>query len=196
MDLTITIEEGKIVTNLYEKPMALHLYIPPHSCHPPRCHEGLVTGMILRIYRLCSRQRDITSWLVKFYRYLLDRGYKHEKTLPLLERGIASAEDFMATSDECRRLRKAAKGDTNNRIFFHLKYHPCDPPSPVIQRLWRDCILRPPGKPHLTCLKNQFGDRVTTSRLVIAYSRHLNLSNLLSYRDISKRPGPKVSSYL
>ena len=74
MDLTITIEGRKIITNLYEKPMALHLYIPPHSCHPPRCHEGLVTGMILRIYRLCSRQSDITHWLAKFYKHLLDRG--------------------------------------------------------------------------------------------------------------------------
>ena len=33
MDMNIEIEEGKIVTSLYEKPLALHLYTPPHSCH-------------------------------------------------------------------------------------------------------------------------------------------------------------------
>ena len=196
MDLTITIEGKKIVTNLYEKPLALHLYIPPHSCHPPRCHESLVTGMILRIYRLCSRQRDVTSWLVKFYKSLLARGYKNDATLPLLERGIKNATKFMAATDEQRRRQKASREGASNRVFLHLKYHPCDPPSPILQELWRRCVLHPPGKPHLTCLQNQFGERITTSRLIVAYGRHRNIGNLLSYRNISKRPGPKVSSYL
>ena len=196
MDLTITIEGREIVTNLYKKPLALHLYIPPHSCHPPRCHESLVTGMILRIFRLRSRQQDITSWLTKFYGYLLARGYKNDATLPLLERGIANATKFMATTEEQRRWLKLAKERANSKIFLHLKYHPCDPPSPMLQRLWRRCVLHPPGKPHLTCLQNQFGERIRFGRLVIAYGRHQNLGNLLSYRNISKRPGPKVSSYL
>ena len=54
MDLTITLEEGTFLTNLYENPLALHLCIPPHSCHPPGYFNGLVTGMVLRIYCLCS----------------------------------------------------------------------------------------------------------------------------------------------
>ena len=167
-----------------------------HSCHPPRCHESLVTGMVLRIFRLCSRQRDVTTWLTKFYGYLLARGYQNDATLPLLERGIENATKYMATTNEQRRWRKLAKERANNKIFLHLKYHPCDPPSPVLQRLWRRCVLHPPGKPHLTCLQNQFGERLPINRLVIAYGRHQNIGNLLSYRNISKRPGPKVSSYL
>ena len=52
MDLTITFEEGAFLTNLYENPLALHLYIPPHSCHPLGCFSGLVTGMVLKMYHL------------------------------------------------------------------------------------------------------------------------------------------------
>ena len=33
MDMTISIREDWIVTSLYEKPMNLYLYIPPHSAH-------------------------------------------------------------------------------------------------------------------------------------------------------------------
>ncbi|KAL7526149.1 hypothetical protein ACHAXR_001344, partial [Thalassiosira sp. AJA248-18] len=35
MDMTIEIVGGKIMTSLYAKPLALYLYIPPHSCHTP-----------------------------------------------------------------------------------------------------------------------------------------------------------------
>ena len=196
MDLTIAIEGNRIVTNLYEKPLALHLYIPPHSCHPPRCHESLVTGMVLRIFRLCSRQRDVTSWLTKFYRYLLARGYQNDATLPLLEKGIAKATTYISTTDEQRQRQKMTKEKKNSTIFLHMKYHPCDPPSARLQQLWRRCVLHPPGRPHLTCLKNQFGEQIPTNRLVIAYGRHQNLGNLLTHRKIGKRPGPKVSSYL
>ena len=42
MDLTITITECKISTSLFEKPLNLHLYIPPHSVHPP----GLLPGIV------------------------------------------------------------------------------------------------------------------------------------------------------
>ena len=59
MDLTIKIEDDKMSTNLVEKPLALHLFIPPHSCHPQKCFKRLVTGTTLRIHRLCSHQKDI-----------------------------------------------------------------------------------------------------------------------------------------
>ena len=35
MDLTISITNGQISMSVFEKPLNLHLYIPPHSAHPP-----------------------------------------------------------------------------------------------------------------------------------------------------------------
>jgi hypothetical protein len=43
MDLTLSIQQDRIITTLYEKPSNFHLYIPPHSCHPP---PGLLRGMV------------------------------------------------------------------------------------------------------------------------------------------------------
>ena len=83
MDLNITIEGGKLETSLYSKPMALHLYIPPHSAHPPGIITGLIMGQILRIYQLNSKQRDKDKDLRNFYTRLLDRGYHSEFIMPL-----------------------------------------------------------------------------------------------------------------
>jgi hypothetical protein len=35
MGLSLNIQNARITTALYEKPSNHHLYIPPHSCHPP-----------------------------------------------------------------------------------------------------------------------------------------------------------------
>ena len=43
MDMTISINDSnKIETTLFEKRLNLHLYIPPHSAHPP----GLLPGIV------------------------------------------------------------------------------------------------------------------------------------------------------
>jgi len=196
MDLTITLEDGTFLTNLYEKPLALHLYIPPHSCHPPGCFSGLVTGMVLRIYRLCSLGHHIKGWLKEFYGHLLDRGYPHAIIKPLFVKAVRRAVEYISSSEEYILQRKALSQKANNKLFLHLKYTPGDPDSKTIQKLWRDLVLLPPDKPHLTFLRNSLGERLTVSRLVIAYSRHPNIGNLLSYRKICNRPGLKVSSFL
>ena len=59
MDITISIQDHRIHTTLYEKPSNLNLYIPPHSCHPPGLLPGIVHGMILQFHTLCTNPDDI-----------------------------------------------------------------------------------------------------------------------------------------
>jgi hypothetical protein len=58
MDMTIHIEEDKIVTTLFEKPSNFHLYTPTNSCHPPCVLRGIVYGTMNRIHTLCSAHDD------------------------------------------------------------------------------------------------------------------------------------------
>ena len=58
MDLTISIHKGKITMSLFEKPLNLHLYIPPHSAHPPGLLPGIVHSTLFRIFTLCSDLND------------------------------------------------------------------------------------------------------------------------------------------
>jgi hypothetical protein len=72
MDLQLKIVGRKIVTSLYTKPMALHLYPPPHSCHAPGVLSGLIFGNVLRICQLCSDAQDVVKEIKLFLHRLLD----------------------------------------------------------------------------------------------------------------------------
>ncbi len=48
LDLSLKIENGQISSTIYEKPMNLYLYIPPHSCHAPGVVKGLIYGIVYR----------------------------------------------------------------------------------------------------------------------------------------------------
>jgi len=78
MDMTIAIVGDNIETTFFEKPLALHLYIPQHSCHPPEVATGLLMSKILQIFYLCSKSEDIEAKLKQFYGKLwagLEIGY-------------------------------------------------------------------------------------------------------------------------
>ncbi len=141
MDMKIKIEGERLITTLYAKPMALYQYIPASSCHPPGVLTGLIFGQILRIYQLCSLSKDIDKELSLFYRRLLNCGYKPEILIPLLEKSINNAITYLSLSPEQREFKKMAKnGRLDQRIFLHLPYHPQNPSSNFVQRLWRDLV--------------------------------------------------------
>ena len=50
LDLTITIEEGAIVSRTYQKPINLFQYISPNSAHPPWMIKGIISSMSSRYY--------------------------------------------------------------------------------------------------------------------------------------------------
>ena len=197
MDLTIKIVDGKIETTLYEKPLALHLYIPPHSCHSPGVLTGLVFGNILRICQLCSRKEDIEEKLCQFYARLLDRGYQPKRLTPLFDQALTNSKKYLSQSPAYRQQLKEKKAEASERqVIFHIPYHPDNPPAKILQQLWRQCIINPVGDLPLNQLQNNSGYDIEIERMIIAYSRAPNLGNLLSYRKICNRSGPKVSLYL
>jgi hypothetical protein len=90
-DLRLKIEGRKVVTSLYAKPLALHLYLPPHSCHAPGVLSGLIFGNVLCIHQLCSAAADIKKELKLFFHCLLDHGYQPQKINPLFQQAIDNA---------------------------------------------------------------------------------------------------------
>jgi len=183
MDLTISIRNGKIQTNLYTKPLALHLYIPPSSSHAPGIVTGLIFGHVLRIYQLCSNKKDIENEIHLFFRRLVARGHSLNKILPILTAAETNAQQYLRTST-LRSPKKPIKGVTN-QLFFHIPYHPANPSSTVVQKLWRQHVSMPPNQKKLSELTNDMGYPIPISKLTIAYSRAPNLGNLLSYRKLN-----------
>jgi hypothetical protein len=198
MDLTIRIDDDRLHTSLYEKPSNLHLYIPPHSCHPPGLVRGIVLGMIYRIHSLCSDKDDVRNRTVELYQQLIHRGYSRNILVPLFKEAIArattptnptaAAAAAEVTEEQTATLRRS--------LFFHLKYHPLNPASSAIQRAWQNTIANPPHSRPLAEVRNHAGTPIGIERLIIAYQRPFNLGNLLSYRKLKDNSGPPVSSYI
>ena len=98
MDSTISIHNGKITTSLFEKTLNVHLYIPPHSAHPPGLLPGIVHSTLFRIFTLCSDPND------QILRNFFLNGYKHEVTKsnqikPLFLKTIARAKSYSGPSN-------------------------------------------------------------------------------------------------
>ena len=197
MDMIIQIQDCRILTDLFEKKLALYLYIPPHSAHPPGVLTGLIMGQVLRIFSLCSRIEDVKRHIKNFHSRLIRRGYSHSDLLPIFEKAAKNAEAFLRKPEEVRlKEKRQKKEEDNKRILLHLKYHPDDPPSSVIQQVFRECILHPKGDEPFCELRNQTGQKIPLERLTVCYSTHPNLGKLLSYRKICQRKGLTVSSFL
>jgi len=135
LDLTLRIDDFRVVTSIYEKPLNLHLYIPPHSSHTPSARTGLVTGNVFRILRLTTERSDQLASLSSFYLHLLARGYKTK----FLQ--FAFQQAFRRFTTFCKKKKPSVSAD--DTIFLHLQYHPRDPPRKLLQRAFQEHLIRP-----------------------------------------------------
>jgi hypothetical protein len=128
--------------------------------------------------------------LATFHHHLLDCGYKATNIILLLTNGIDNANHYLSlTEAQQEEAKKARTGCADERVFFHLPFHPQNPSSGVIQCLWRYLILSPPGKESLNLLKNWSNCPVPVKILTVAYHQNPNLANLLSYRTSPNAQG-------
>jgi len=68
LDITLSIKNGTITSDLFEKKLHLYLYLPRASAHPPGVLKGLIAGSILRIMRLASNPQTQKHHLQNFYK--------------------------------------------------------------------------------------------------------------------------------
>ena len=196
MDLDIELQNGSVVTRVYEKPLALFQYIPPHSAHPPGTAPGLVIGQVLRYYQLCTRESDAQDHMKELYKRLRDRGHTRENLLPLFRKGLHRARKFKELPLEERLAGSNVQSRKQDSVFLILPYHPDDPMSYEIQRLWQSIVAQPYDEQPLSEIRNlQTNTPIGVNRLIIGYKRHRNIGNLLSLRRFDRLPGPSVSSY-
>lgn len=129
MDLDIELSNGSVITRVYEKPLALYQYIPPHSAHPPGCRAGLVIGQVLRYYQLSTRESDAQDQMREFYKRLRARGHRREELLPLFRKGLHRARTFLELPPEERLTDSKERSRKHDSVFLILPYHPDDPLS-------------------------------------------------------------------
>ena len=54
LDVTLTLNNGKITTDLYTKPTDTHAYLLPSSSHPKHTFRSIAYSQALRVRRICS----------------------------------------------------------------------------------------------------------------------------------------------
>jgi len=179
LDLTITVDTSSPPTYrldfcLYEKAMNLYLYLPPHSAHPPGILKGLIYGMILRMKRLTSNESLLKDNVIALYRRLRQRGYNASTLLPIFYAALSRAN-----STERPREKK-------HLLFFHLPFHPSDPPASTWRKCFRSTIGLPKNRQPLSLLRGSWNSRRPFGdyRFIVAYSRQPTLGNLLSPRRL------------
>jgi hypothetical protein len=155
----------------------------------------LVVGQVLRFHMLCTSTLDIHDRMRRLHWRLRQRGYNEETLFPYFQRGLVRAHNFLALPLQIRLATKKRSTSDPNSIFFHLKFHPEDPPSRTIQALWRQTIQQPIARQPFDDLPSPNGQNIGINRLVVAYSRHLNLINTFSIRRFDRLNGPSVSSF-
>jgi hypothetical protein len=139
---------------------------------------------------------DADNKIREFYERLRHRGHDDDSLQPLFRHAEENAAVYMGRSEEEKeRLRKLKKISSNKQIYFHLQYHPEDPPSRDIQKIWKEHVSHPADDAPLHYCYNLEKQGVGFSKLVVVYSRLLNLKNWFSVRDIHGRGRP-ASEYL
>jgi hypothetical protein len=88
MDLRLSLINGHIHSSLYERALNHHLYIPPHSAHPPGVTLGLIYGLVFRIVTLCSDEDDILSKSRLAFWHLRQRGYAASQIIHIFHAAI------------------------------------------------------------------------------------------------------------
>jgi hypothetical protein len=179
------------VTSLFEKASNYHLYIPPHSSHPPGLLSGMVHGMLYQIHTLCTNDEDKRCRTIQFFRYLQVRGYPPTTLRPLLSEAISRAISHVTTPP----VPRDTNDDMRKSMIFHIRYHPKNPPSSALQHTWHTYVTTPPTTHQLREVTNHNGNKCNVERMIIAHNHPFNLGNLLSYRKLKPNSGPPVSSY-
>ena len=136
--------------------MNLHLYIPPHSAHPPGVTLGTIIGMIKTYWETNTDPKDFIFHASQLYARFVKRGYPHT----VLNTHFTTACNRLKTTNNTNDTRVP---DYRRQLFFHLLYHPKGIDRKDIRRAYEQTIPK--------VIENR--------KLTIAISRPRNLQDKL-----------------
>ena len=120
LDLEISIEDGRLKTNLYIKPTNKQLYLEFDSNHPSHCKESIPYSQALRVVERCATPSDTEVQLTNLKEKLLQRKYPEE---------VVDKKIELARKKDRRKLIFGKRNKTQGRekvrlIFTHNKVNP------------------------------------------------------------------------
>ena len=122
LDVTVSLIEGVIETDLFVKPTDSHQYLQSSSCHPFHCKKGIPYSQALRLNHICSETNSFDKRCNDLERFVLERGYnsKLERKEILRAREI-SRNELLDKEKSQGNVSKLTFNVTYYPVFRHLK---------------------------------------------------------------------------
>lgn len=163
LDVTVSLRNSDIVTDLFVKPTDTHQYLHPASCHPGHCKKAIAFSQALRILNICSERQSAEQHLENLVGYLVARGHNKRKVRFQVRRAVQRFEGNPITihpGNHINAIRTDTGGSPNRtqnpkenmgvdpvrprRVPLVLTYHPGLPDiSSVLRRLLPVLHLNP-----------------------------------------------------
>ena len=188
--------DGVISTKTYQKKENLFLYIVPHSAHPPGLMKSLIFGLLKTYYLQNTLRKDFLHMVSLLYSRLLARGHKSDSLKQLFLEAIQAIKDY---SNPLVLTDLESKDDNltnpDNRIFFHIPYHPRD----ISRQKIRD-IYEATCENNTTNFQNavnvQSRELMQIKQLTVAYHRPKNLRDVICPSALVESDTCYVTKYL
>ena len=90
LHVTVRVNHGEFIINLYCKPTDSHQYLHFESCHPSHTKSSIIFSQALRMRRICSKKSDLVANIGKFKDWFKERGYPEDMVNKRTKRALES----------------------------------------------------------------------------------------------------------
>ena len=115
LDVQVSLNEGRIVTDLFVKPTDTHQYLHASSCHVYHSKKSIPYSQALRLNRICSNNSLFDKRCNQLEGWLCDRGYSSS----MVRKQVLAARKFSRND-----LLNKEKEPPKTRLTFNITYHP------------------------------------------------------------------------
>ena len=141
LDISVSLRNGVLHTDLHTKSTDSHAYLRRDSCHPAHVKKNLPYSQFLRLRRLCSDEAQFQKRCDELERHLSARGYAGESVRAGRERASSKSRQETLSYRERR---------VNSRVPFILTHNPRNPPlGRWLHDLQRTLIAESPRMKHV-----------------------------------------------
>ena len=177
LDVTIRMENGSIITDLYTKPTDSHQYLHSSSCHPRHCKDGIAYSQALRIRRICTNDSDFSQHASDLKTNLTTRGHSAAK----VQQAINKVKS-LPRSDVLK--RKPRSKEPLRRVPLVVTFNPKLPP---IRDITND-------NHHILHTSDRL-QRAVPDPPILAYRRPRNLRDFLVRAEVPPLSNPVPSPH-
>ena len=116
LDVTVSLIDGQIETDLYIKPTDSHQYLHTYSYHPCHCKKSIPYSQALRLHRISSKNNFFDIHCNNLEKWLSERGYSKKLVRKEILKARSQSRETL--------LDKEKRSRNDDRVTFNITYYP------------------------------------------------------------------------